>query len=303
MKTALRIAGILVTLVLLAGIMGYLSGFFEPKIPVDSRTVERSQGNGREYTIAMTTEPLVEQASGTLRSKIESVISPLITASILSITVRAGDEAKQGDVLVRLDSREIKARLAQNRQAVAAAQARLSRSEKDFKRVQRIRKADPGAISKAKLDQTQAALETAKANLLRVKRQVDEARTTLSYTTLVAPISGRVVERYSDPGDTAQQGSPLLRLYDPRVLRLEANVRESVASKLQIGKKLKVWIDAVAKEFDARVDEIVPSADPGSRTFLVKAGLTGASALFPGMFGRLLIPIGQTQKPIFREMH
>jgi hypothetical protein len=44
------------------------------------------------------------------------------------------------------------------------------------------------------------------------------------------------------------------------------------------------------------VDEIVPSADPGSRSFLVKVGLRESSGLFPGMFGRLLIPIGQTHK-------
>jgi hypothetical protein len=43
-------------------------------------------------------------------------------------------------------------------------------------------------------------------------------------------------------------------------------------------------------------DEIVPSADPGSRTFLVKVSLTADPGLYPGMFGRLLIPIGQIEK-------
>jgi multidrug efflux pump subunit AcrA (membrane-fusion protein) len=44
------------------------------------------------------------------------------------------------------------------------------------------------------------------------------------------------------------------------------------------------------------VDEIVPSADPGSRTFIVKVSLTGGAGLYPGMFGRLLIPIGRIER-------
>jgi hypothetical protein len=46
------------------------------------------------------------------------------------------------------------------------------------------------------------------------------------------------------------------------------------------------------------IDEIVPSADPGSRSFLVKVSLTGGTGLYPGMFGRLMIPVGQTEKII-----
>jgi len=142
----------------------------------------------------------------------------------------------------------------------------------------------------------QASVRTARAQLLAVQRQEDEAKTTLSYSTLTAPISGRVVERYADPGDTARQGEALLRMYDPDTLRLEASVRESVASKLARGQSLMVRVDALDKEFQVEVDEIVPSADPGSRSFLVKVGLRDSSGLYPGMFGRLLIPIGQTQK-------
>lgn len=52
-------------------------------------------------------------------------------------------------------------------------------------------------------------------------------------------------------------------------------------------------IDALARQVEAVVDEIVPSADPGSRSFLVKVGLAADADLFPGMFGRLLVPVGQ----------
>ncbi len=70
-------------------------------------------------------------------------------------------------------------------------------------------------------------------------------------------------------------------------------MRESVASKLVEGQSLTAQVDAVNKQYAAAVDEIVPTADPGSRSFVVKVSLTGGSGLYPGMFGRLMIPIGQ----------
>jgi multidrug efflux pump subunit AcrA (membrane-fusion protein) len=59
---------------------------------------------------------------------------------------------------------------------------------------------------------------------------------------------------------------------------------------------LTVRIDALDREFQAVVDEIVPSADPGSRTFLVKVSLPGDPGLYPGMFGRLWIPVGSKER-------
>ncbi len=296
MKTALKITGIILALALLGGIMAYLAGFFEEKIPVDFKGVLPSGGDGAILTVEVTSEPVVEQAAGTIRAKVETVISPIITAKISTISVRAGDEVKRGEVLAELDPRELQARVDQAHQAVMAAKANLSLAERDSERIQRIFRADSGAVSKAELDRVQASLRTARARLLGARRQEDETKTTLSYSTLAAPISGRVVERYADPGDTARQGVALLRMYDPATLRLEASVRESVASKLTRGQGLTAKVDALDKEFQAVVDEIVPSADPGSRSFLVKVGLRESSGLFPGMFGRLLIPIGQTNK-------
>jgi len=296
-KIALKILGIFVALALLGGVMAYLAGFFEEKIPIDFSGVVPNAAGGEAVTVAAVTEPLIEQATGTLRAKVETVISPLITAAVSSVAVRAGDEVRAGEVLVTLDARELKARVDQAHQSVVAADVMLDRMEKEAQRVERIFKADPGATSRAERDRIQAGLSTAQAELARLKRFEDEAQTALSYAKLTSPIAGRIVERYADPGDTVRQGVPVLRLYDPGTLRLEANVRESVASKLRRNQTLTVEIDALDKQrYEGIVDEIVPSADPGSRTFVVKVSLSQGAGLYPGMFGRLLIPIGQVEK-------
>ena len=296
MKTKFKASVAIVAVVLLGGVMSYLAGFFERKIPINSSEVAPLTDSVNVHTVEHTTEALIEQASGTIRAKVETVISPLITARISSIAVWSGDEVQAGDVLIKLDSRELRARVDQAHQAVIAAEARLAKAEKDLNRAQRIYQADTGAISKAELDRKQAVQRGASAELLRFRRQKDEAMTALSHSTLRAPIAGRIVKRYADPGDTARQGEPLLRMYDPQTLRLEASVRESVASKLVEGQRLTAQVDAVNKQYAAAVDEIVPSADPGSRSFVVKVSLSGGEGLYPGMFGRLMIPIGEIEK-------
>lgn len=89
---------------------------------------------GSVITLETTAEPVIEQAAGTIRAKVETVISPLITATISSLAIRAGDEVNPGDVLVELDARELKARVDQAHQAVLAAEARLAQTERDCTR-------------------------------------------------------------------------------------------------------------------------------------------------------------------------
>ena len=143
--------------------------------------------------------------------------------------------------------------------------------------------------------QFNGALALAKP-LRRNPRELAEARSAASYAEITATLDGRVVERYAEPGDTAVPGTPLLKLYDPSALRLEADVRESLAASLAVGDSLDVHIDATGEQRRAAIEEIVPSADPGSRSFVVKLTLGEARGLYPGMYGRVAIPTGQVRE-------
>ena len=105
-------------------------------------------------------------------------------------------------------------------------------------------------------------------------------------------MSGVVVEKKQNSGDMAVPGQPILSLYDPSLLRLEAPVRESVARRLRIGGTLRVRIGSDGKETTATVDEIVPQADIASRSLLVKVLVPNVPDLYTGMYGRLLISTG-----------
>jgi multidrug efflux pump subunit AcrA (membrane-fusion protein) len=109
-------------------------------------------------------------------------------------------------------------------------------------------------------------------------------------------VNGRVVDRLAEPGDTAVPGAPLLRIYDPGVLRLEVPVRESLAVTLSPGNALHIEIPALDTTMDGKIDEIVPFAEPGARTLLVKIGLPRDPRLYAGMYGRVEIPAGSLKR-------
>jgi RND family efflux transporter MFP subunit len=294
MTNKLKIAGIVLALVLLAAVMAQLAGLFGDKVAPGRVEVTQEPVAGSVVTVTAGEEAIIEAATGTVRSRHESVLSARITASVLEVPVSAGDSVVPGDILVALDDRDLRARWQQQQQAVAVAAAKLAEAEPSYARVESL--FARRAVSKADLDRAEAQLAAARAELSRARRAEEEAETALTYGTIRSPVAARVIDRLVDPGDTATPGQPLLRLYDPDQLRLEANVRESLATRLERGQRLTARIDALEAEFPVTIEEIVPSADPGSRSFVVKARLPADTSLFPGMFGRLLIPHGTVER-------
>ncbi len=279
---------------LLLGFMAWLSGMFNDKIAPGQIRPGAEPVHGAEFEVRQTSEATFETATGTINARDETVVSSRILASIRQLNVRAGDTVKQDAVLAELDDRELRARVEQASQSVLAARALLEESRADFQRIKSIY--EKQLASRAQFDQAEASLKAKTADYQRSQQQHEEAKTALSYTTIKSPIDGKVIERYADPGDTASPGRPLLKIYNPALLRLDAQVRESLAAGIRIGDRLRARIDALDREVPVVIDEIVPSADPGSRSITVKALLSADSALVPGMFGRLLIPTGETQR-------
>ena len=103
------------------------------------------------------------------------------------------------------------------------------------------------------------------------------------------------MKRLVEPGDLAFPGKSLIFLQTSEYLRLEAFVREGLIKQVEPGRDLSVTIDTLGKTVDAVVEEIVPYADPQTRTFLVKAAIPHMPGVYPGMYGKLLIPVNEHQ--------
>lgn len=140
--------------------------------------------------------------------------------------------------------------------------------------------------AEARLGQAAARVEQARAGL-------ENARTTLGYAKVTAPFSGIITRKSVDVGDLAAPGAPLFVLEDPGLYRLEAQVNEEQVNRLATGAKVVVLLDAFTEgqgtdpvPMEGTLSEIVPSAEPASRTFEVKIDLPPNPAIKSGMFGR-----------------
>ena len=259
----------------------------------------------------------VYEAVGTVRPRTESSIEARVAGQVLSVMVKPGDAVKKGSLIVSIDSRQLKSKMEQAKQAlktaeagksqahqaVIGAEAALKQASAAFKRIktyfdsqaataQDLEKAESAYLqAKAGLQRSKDGQKAAQAKTLQAKAVVGEAAIALGFTKIVAPEDGVVLKRFVEPGDLALPGKPLVALRTSGAFRLEAYVREGLITKGSPGTKLKVSIETLGKTVDALVEEIVPYADPSSRTFLVKASIPQMEGLYPGMFGKLLIPV------------
>ena len=262
--------------------------------------------------------PRYHEAVGTIRPLTESVMESRMAAQILKVAVAPGDPVTRGHLLVELDSRSAKASLAKAREGEGAARNALNqalkavdeaRAGRDQARAELDRTQslfDKQVVPSQKLDLDQAAFLQAKARTEQALRAVDVARSRLAqageavkeaqiqleYTRITAPADGVVIQRHVDPGDQALPGKPLLTLQTSGALRLEAQVREGLMKHIRKGQRYPVTIQTAQRRVEAVVEEVVPYADPRTRTFVVKAALPQTPGVYPGMFGRLRIPAG-----------
>ena len=237
--------------------------------------------------------PRVETAVGTVQAVHEVTTASKLLAKVTEVNVRAGQHVTRDEVLVRLDDADLAARLEQAEAAVAAAQAQRDQAKIEYDRVRSL--VEREAAAAIEWDRVQSSLKSAEAQLAQGQQSASEARTVLSYATIRAPIDGIVVDKDVEAGDMVSPGQPLLKLYDPSRMQLVASVRESLARSLKAGQTIGVRIEALAKDCEGEVSEIVPEAESASRSFLVKVTGPCPPGIYSGMFGRLLIPL-ETQE-------
>jgi len=273
----------------------WMSGVFTEKIEAGPVDVARRKATpdelARVYEVEERVKPYIEEAVGTLRAASRTEVSARVMAPIEEVTVRAGSVVRRGDVLVRLDRRDLETQLSQVQASLVAAQAALSNAQNDYARTREAY--EKSVRTRESLDEAIEAYRVAQAKLNHAEQALAEARVKLSYTTIAAPKDGVVVDRLAEEGDMAQPGVPLLVLYDPTSLRLEVPVMENLAVNLHVGDERDVKIDALGKTVKATVDEKVPQAEAASRSFLVKARVPRSEGMYEGMFGRLMIPAGR----------
>ena len=284
--------GFLVVVVLL---MMWLMGTFQQKVGTTAREAREGRPVGKTplATVRKIRVPATESAVGSIRAVQQSAVASKIRANVVEANVKAGQIVKKDEVLIRLDDADLKARNQQAQAAAIAATARRDQAKIEFDRIEALFKKN--AAAKIEHDRAVTALKTAEAQLEQARQAAREAKTILGYATILSPITGKVIDKKIEMGDTVVPGQVLVMLYDHTRMQLVASVRESLTQQLKVGQLIDVRLESLAKACKGKISEIVPEAESASRTFAVKVTGPCPPGVYPGMFGRMLIPLDQEE--------
>jgi membrane fusion protein (multidrug efflux system) len=273
----------------------WLAGKFVPKISTHNEPVLVNQHKPSDAVVKVRSvrRPMVETAVGTIRPVQETTIGARLLASVVEVNLNAGKVVKAGDVLVRLDDTDLKARRRKADAVLNAAEAVRAQAELDVNRSDTLLKFK--AVSRQENEQALTALKSADAELRRAKESINEIQATLEWAAIRSPISGIVIDKKVDVGDTVTPGQMLATLFDPKRMQLVANVREALALRLKVGQSIEVQVENFNKQCSGTISEIVPEAESSSRAFQVKVTGPCPEGVYSGMFGRILIPLDEEQ--------
>jgi RND family efflux transporter MFP subunit len=243
--------------------------------------------------------PDLLEAVGTIRAEQTSQLASQAAGNIVEIRAHEGDRVHRGQLLAVIDDAQPRAAVDRGTAAENAAQQEvvgstsdLALAESTLKRYQSLY--DKKSVSPQEFDEVraryQAALahrDMARAGHEQAKAALAQAHTALSYTRILAPFDGIITERKTDPGTLASPGLPIFTIEGVGRYRLEVTVNESDLRNVRMGEAVPVFVDALGNaDLKGKVVQIVPAADPGSRSFLVKVQVPADVRVRSGLFGR-----------------
>ncbi len=267
-------------------------------------------------------QPVLYEAVGTVKARLSATVSAKLMGVIQAVAVKEGDDVRKGDLLVRLDARQVNAQLSQARAALseaqkaesgavsarAAAEAGAQRASLSFERNRTMLAGD--AITqetfetveaqykqaRAALAQAEAMVEAARFRVKQAQAAVDAASVAQKDAEVLAPFDGRVTAKMADTGDLAAPGTPLLTLERDGGYRVDLVVPEAHIRTIRTGQAVSAAIPAIGERaIEGSVDVIIPSGDQGSRSFIVQVGLAADDALRSGMFARVPLIVGERE--------
>ncbi len=302
MKGAREIAGLA-----MAGLLVLAAGCGGKKEEHGKTEAAGEQGAVTGVVLGEAMSEQVAQArelAGSVQAVSVSQVSARIMAQAIAVPVSEGQLVRKGQLLATLDDRELQARVRQAENGRRQAEAGLgqARAQRDLSAATLARFAallEGKAVSRQEFEQVaaqekvaQAAVLQAEGAVAQAEAAVEEARTWVGFAEVRAPVSGRVVARRLDAGSMAAPGVPLFTIEQEGRLRLELPVDVALSGVVARGTPLAVAVEAAGYAGRVPVTDVVPAADPVSRTFVVKADLPAAAGLGSGQFARVTVSLG-----------
>jgi len=281
--TTLRSLTLLATVSAAALLVGCHGG--EP----ERATAELQPVKSRTVAVERIHEAKPIEVYGLVQPARQAFVSSRVVGPVVAVAVDSGDRVKKDAVLVRIAPQTIDGQVSQAEGALAQAQAALALAEKNFQRYERLHA--NGAASDVELDMARMQHEQAQGAVKQAEGAVQSASSVAGDAEVRAPFDARVVNRMVEVGDLAAPGRPLVQVESLSGSKIWLTVREADIRRVHVGQVLDIRFDNRADlgTVPGSVEEIVPSADPATHTFIVKAGL-GSTEVLSGVSGRASLP-------------
>jgi RND family efflux transporter MFP subunit len=244
-----------------------------------------------------------------------------VSGYIRQIKVDIGDRVREGQVLTVLEIPEMQDDLTRAAASIEEAQAELATARDDLQRAQSAHEAahlsygrvldvsrkEPGLVPQQEVDEVhsrdlvaEAQISAARSHVTACEQrihvaQADQARlkTLLQYATITAPFAGVVTRRYANTGSlvqagTSSQATPVVRLSENGLLRLDLPVPESAVPQVHLGESVEVRVPALHRSFPGKVARFADKVDEATRTMKTEVDVPNADlVLIPGMYAEV----------------
>lgn len=240
-------------------------------------------------------------ATGTLAARRDIPVGVVGEGGQVSrVFVEAGDWVRQGQVLISVD-RSVQVQQAAALEAqigVARADLQLAQNELD----RALQLVDRGFISKADVDRKTATRDAARARVNVATAQLSETRARNARLDIRAPVSGYVLERKVEPGQTVSAGSgTLFRLAQDGQMELQAQLSEDDLALISVGVPASVTPVGTDRQFGGTIWQISPVINQQTRQGIARVSLPFDKALRPGGFASVEIKAGAMSAPVLPE--
>jgi membrane fusion protein (multidrug efflux system) len=231
-------------------------------------------------------------ASGSLRAYNQASVKARVAGEVREVLVREGETVTAGQVLVRMDEADYRARVAQAEGALLAARGQLDIAAKARENNRAL--LDRGFISKNAYDTASSQYDIAQANLNAAQGGLDVSRKALGDTVIRAPIAGVVASRSVQPGEKVSADNKLLDVVDLARMEMEVAVPTSDIIGIAPGQEVTVKFDGLPQPLPATVVRINPATQAGSRSIIAYLQLDNPqNRLRAGMFGEARLTLAK----------
>lgn len=201
-------------------------------------------------------------------------VNAQVPGAVLEVSAEEGDRVEEGEVVARLDDRELRAQL-------RSAEAAFTVAEAAFARAEQLRERQ--VITQPEYEAQQTAFAAARA-------QLEQLRTRVGFTEVRSPIGGIVTSKVVQSGDVVGNQARLLDVAEVDTMVVRVRVSELDVVEIRPGDPVEVRLDAFGGEiFPARVRRVFPAADPTTRLVPVEVALDQSDArrTRPGFLARV----------------